>query len=415
MRTMILAAFAVTGTLAGKQSIHEGAQIDHSRFPQGNGYQGPDSRTTTRAPLFAGPTDDGPQLPAQQRMSAGTEISTAHNWLCPGTFQAGYVTGVGEHRSPEALSPAACAQYAADRGAKGWSMSLAALNDQSSSTRDFCHYYMCGFDTEDATQLTTTDDDYYYEGNTYAFCDRQGDSETLPPSPPGDLNFGSRNDLCAGGFKMGYPDVSNEYYIPTGIMTPVECAAAVAQWPEVTGWSMMDYELKSGCGEAAGWCYYFLDSFDADSEEQILDDYVGPQGQKYAFCDLQLATPAVTSSPTPSPTLADGANCPAGYKFDANTRYNWGLGAIRIVHTHQQCADRCTQFAGVQYNGGCKGFQTGMYFGNLMCRSYGGNFKTTPCAPWAKPDSAGYQSGVIGDMAPDTGQANIGGSCCVRE
>ena len=64
MRTMILAAFAVTGTLAGKQSIHEGAQIDHSRFPQGNGYQGPDSRTTTRAPLFPGPTDDGPQLPA---------------------------------------------------------------------------------------------------------------------------------------------------------------------------------------------------------------------------------------------------------------------------------------------------------------------------------------------------------------
>ena len=43
---------------------------------------------------------------------------------------------------------------------------------------------------------------------------------------------------------MGYPDASNEYYVPTGIMTPVECAAAVAQWPEVTGWSMMSYELK---------------------------------------------------------------------------------------------------------------------------------------------------------------------------
>lgn len=408
MHTMILAVFAVKGTLAGKQSIHAGAQIDYSRFPPGNGYHGPDGRSTPRAPLFPGTT--AMPLPAQQRMSAGTDISTAHNWLCPGGFQAGYVAGVGEHRSAEAMSPVACAQYAADSGAKGWSMSLAALNDQSSATRDFCHYYMCGFDAEDTTQLTVTDDDYYYEGNTYAFCDSQAESETLPPSPPGDLNFGSRNGLCASGFKIGYPDVSNEYYIPTGIMTPAECAAAVAEWPEVTGWSMQDYELKSGCGEAAGWCYYFLDSFDADNEEDILDDYVGPQGQKYAFCDLQLAP-----SPIPSPTPADGANCPTGYKFDADTRYNWGLGAIRIVHTHQECAERCTRFAGVQFNGGCKSFQTGMYFGSLLCRSYGGNFKSTPCASWAKPDNAGYNSGTLGDVMPGTGQANIGGSCCVRE
>ena len=62
MRTMILAAFAVTGTLAGKQSIHAGAQIDYSRFPPGNGYHGPDGRSTTRAPLF--PVTTAMPLPA---------------------------------------------------------------------------------------------------------------------------------------------------------------------------------------------------------------------------------------------------------------------------------------------------------------------------------------------------------------
>ena len=71
--------------------------------------------------------------------------------------------------------------------------------------------------------------------------------------------------------------MATEYYIPTGIMTPAECAQAVTQWPEVTGWSMMDYELKSSCGAAAGWCYYFLDSFDPNDPGDILDDCKGPR------------------------------------------------------------------------------------------------------------------------------------------
>ena len=87
--------------------------------------------------------------------------------------QAGYVVGVGEHRSDEPMTPAACAAYTATVGAKGWSMAIAALNDPTFGTIDFCHYYMCGFDSDEASQLTITDDDYYYDGNTFAFCDRQ--------------------------------------------------------------------------------------------------------------------------------------------------------------------------------------------------------------------------------------------------
>jgi len=122
----------------------------------------------------------------------------------------------------------------------------------------------------------------------------------------------------------------------------------------------------------------------------------------------------VQSAPEPEPEPEPTTYCPAGYTDVGGKRINWGLGAITIVHNHQQCADRCTQFSGVQFNGGCKGFQTGMYFGKLFCRSYGGNYKTTGCAAWALPGSAGMASGAIGDVLPDTGQMNVGGNCCTR-
>ena len=105
--------------------------------------------------------------------------------------------------------------------------------------------------------------------------------------------------------------------------------------------------------------------------------------------------------------------CPAGYG-DYGTRFNQGLGRITVIQNHQQCADRCTQHAGAQYMGGCKGYMTGMYFGMVFCRSYGGNLRTVTCAPWAVPWHKGAFSGELGAVHQRTDQTNIGGNCCTR-
>ena len=115
--------------------------------------------------------------------------------------------------------------------------------------------------------------------------------------------------------------------------------------------------------------------------------------------ETELPTVRPTSAPTPGPVTY----CPEGYT-DLAQRWNWGMGRITVTQSHQMCADRCTQFSGVQYNGGCKGYMTGMYHGMLLCKSYGGSQKGTNCAPWAQPDSNGYFSGTN----------TLGGNCCTR-
>ena len=120
-------------------------------------------------------------------------------------------------------------------------------------------------------------------------------------------------------------------------------------------------------------------------------------------------TPAPTTpDPTPAPTPftvapAPVTYCPAGFT-NLPERWSWGLGRITIVEAHQDCADRCDQFSDEQYSGGCKGYMTGMYYGMLMCRSYGGAERATACASWANPADPGFNSGT----------PNKGGNCCVR-
>jgi len=122
-------------------------------------------------------------------------------------------------------------------------------------------------------------------------------------------------------------------------------------------------------------------------------------------------TPApVTHEPTPPPAVV---YCPQGYS-DFGTRYNWGLGKVVIVRTHQECSDRCTRYSGPQYNGGCKAYMSGMYFGMLFCRSYGGASSTFRCAQFAHPTDRGMDSGPIGYIHPQTGQRNLGGNCCTN-
>ena len=65
-----------------------------------------------------------------------------------------------------------------------------------------------------------------------------------------------------------------------------------------------------------------------------------------------------------------------------------------------------------RWNGGCKGYQTGMYYGMLYCRSYGYNVRTTPCAAWAHPSDPGINSGALGSTHAQTEVVNIGGNCC---
>ena len=56
--------------------------------------------------------------------------------------------------------------------------------------------------------------------------------------------------------------------------------------------------------------------------------------------------------------------------------------------------------------GGCRGYQSGMYYRMIFCRSYGGNYRSIPCAIWANPSHSGYYSGEIGT------DNNVGGNCC---
>ena len=118
-----------------------------------------------------------------------------------------------------------------------------------------------------------------------------------------------------------------------------------------------------------------------------------------------------TSEPTPSPTPAPATYCREGYG-DYGVWYNWGIGKITIATSHEACSARCTQYSAPQYLGGCKGYMTGMYYGMLYCRSYGGNLRTTGCAPWAVPTNPGEQSGALGSVHPRTNTVNFGGNCC---
>jgi len=102
--------------------------------------------------------------------------------------------------------------------------------------------------------------------------------------------------------------------------------------------------------------------------------------------------------------------CPDGYRT-YSTRYNWNLGRRIQVYTHQQCADRCTEFSGPEHHGGCKGFMTGMYYGLLYCKSFGGK-PGGPCAYWAAPKHRGVASGAFGETYTRTNQENLGGRCC---
>ena len=116
-----------------------------------------------------------------------------------------------------------------------------------------------------------------------------------------------------------------------------------------------------------------------------------------------------TNPPVGPPTRLD--YCPEGYG-DYGVRWNYGLGRVILVSSHDACAARCTQYSAPQFTGGCKAYMTGMYFGMLYCRSYGGNFRTVNCAPWAVPTDPGLNSGELGSFNERTGRTNLGGNCC---
>lgn len=87
------------------------------------------------------------------------------------------------------------------------------------------------------------------------------------------------------------------------------------------------------------------------------------------------------------------------------------MGKITLVTSHQQCADRCTEFSAH----GCKGFMTGMVNHMLLCRSYGGNkLAAAGCADWAAYNHPGINSGQLGSLSQRTYQCNVGGSCCTN-
>ena len=55
---------------------------------------------------------------------------------------------------------------------------------------------------------------------------------------------------------------------------------------------------------------------------------------------------------------------------------------------------------------------SGMYYGMVFCRSYGGEGMGTACADFADPNHPGTFSGELGEIHPRSGQRNIGGNCC---
>ena len=114
-----------------------------------------------------------------------------------------------------------------------------------------------------------------------------------------------------------------------------------------------------------------------------------------------------TLSHTPAPTNY----CRAGYE-DIGVRWNWALGKITIEASHEACNARCNTYSGPQFKGGCKGYMSGMYFGMLFCRSYGGQRRSQPCAHFAHPSSPGINSGALGSTNNRTNTVNVGGECC---
>jgi len=99
--------------------------------------------------------------------------------------------------------------------------------------------------------------------------------------------------------------------------------------------------------------------------------------------------PITAPSPSPIPDY-----CPPGY-VNSPKRYATEMGRIVRVQTNEECSDRCNQYSGARFNGGCKGYMTGMYFGVKLCRSYGGRAQSANCALWANP--------------------SMDGQCCTRE
>ena len=186
------------------------------------------------------------------------------------------------------------------------------------------------------------------------------------------------------------------------------------------------------CGSPVKWDTY-LRIFDSTGAQVAYNDddtrsecllqstvtYLGTPGEVYSVVvEGFVSVGGVLSNKGPyTLTMSTGSGsicpdyCPEGYG-DYGVRYNWGLGQITIVATHQQCADRCSLYSAPQFNGGCKAFMTGMYYGMLFCRSYGGNFRTQPCASWAAPGDPGVASGAIGSVSDRTNQENVGGNCC---
>ena len=123
------------------------------------------------------------------------------------------------------------------------------------------------------------------------------------------------------------------------------------------------------------------------------------------------ATPKPSATPPSAPPSVPPTYCPEGYS-NYGTRYGWGLGKITIVTAHEQCSARCTRFSGPQFAGGCKTYMSGMFYGMLFCRSYGGNLRSQNCAAWAIPANPGVRSGQIGVVHTSTNQLNVGGNCC---
>ena len=89
-----------------------------------------------------------------------------------------------------------------------------------------------------------------------------------------------------------------------------------------------------------------------------------------------------------APVAQPDTYCPPGYT-DSSQRWTRGLGRIVLVDHDLECSARCTQYSGSQFSGGCKGYMTGIYYGMLLCRSYGGTQQSTDCAQWANPNSGG--------------------------
>ena len=149
-------------------------------------------------------------------------------------------------------------------------------------------------------------------------------------------------------------------------------------------------------------------TFLAGSYTVIVDGFSNLEGV-YTITTNSTCASVPTPAPTPAPTAR--GYCPEGYG-DYGTRYNWALGRITVVTTHQQCSDRCSLYSAPQFKGGCKAYMSGMYYGFLYCRSYGGALRTRPCAGFAAPGNPGLGSGVLGFVNPRTNQMNVGGNCC---